>query len=178
MARWKLTEPHYLKVDGTKWEYNEIDRITGRPKRTQFDVPLYLNPNYEDDLKGFGQGDVEVALRIIVVSDGNNAQPKDVIFFGSPTPGMLPLDDEAKEISARFAKVWDAPAEDGPSYAQRLEERFIDQMGKLQTAAQAAPQPEGQASLMESMAAMMEQQTEILAQLAKGQVEQSRRKVA
>ena len=169
MARWKLTEPHYLKVDGTKWEYSEVDRITGRPKRTQFPVPLYLNLNFEDDIRSFGQdGD-------IIVSDGNNAHPKDVIFLGPPTPSMLPLDDEAREISARYANVWKTPTEDGPTYSQTLHDDLIRQLAEASVNVKAAPAAEGMTEFMTTMAAMMKQQTEILAQLAKAP---ERRKVA
>ena len=171
MARWRLTEPHYLNVDGTKWEYSEVDRITGRPKRVQFPVPQYLNPNYEDDLKSFGQGQGDVSTWDIIVSDGNNPGPKDVIFKekdgspGQPTPGMLPLDDDAREITARYSKVWDAPSE-GPSFTQRLEESLINQMTELRDSVKQAPQVEGLAELMATMTSMMKQQTEILAKLA------------
>ena len=44
MARWKLTQKHYLMVPGTKWEYVENDRSTGRPIRKTYDVPLFLDP--------------------------------------------------------------------------------------------------------------------------------------
>lgn len=168
MARWRLTEPHYLLTrDPTKWEYQEVDRITGRPKRSQFVVPLYLNPLYEDDTKSFGQPDPDGAIDpVIIVSNGNGAMGKDVIFIGEPTPGMLPLDDEAKEISAKFKAQWDTPALDRPSLSQLMEEKFLSQMSVMQTAAQAVPQAEGVSELMKSMAGMMAQQTEILARLA------------
>jgi len=165
MARWKLTDAHYLRVLGMKWEYQEIDRRTGRPKRTQFEVPLYINPKYEDDLKAFGQGDPDPEFCDIIVSDGNNPQPKDVIFIGDPTPCMTPLDDEAKEISARLEKSWNAPEVEGLSYGQRLELGFINQMAELKDKVQQAPQIAGLEQLMASMTAMMQQQTEILARM-------------
>lgn len=166
MARWKITEPHYLNVDGTKWEYSEVDRKTGRPKRTQFDVPLYINPKYEDDLKVFGQGDPEPEFRDIIVSNGNNAQPKDIIFRGPPTPDMIPLDDEARELSEAMKTSWDAPAIEGLNYSQRLELNFIGQMAAFKEQVQQAPQAEGLKDLMETMTSMMKQQTEILSKLA------------
>ena len=30
MARWRLTDAHYLAVEGTEWEYKEQNRETGR----------------------------------------------------------------------------------------------------------------------------------------------------
>lgn len=184
MARWKLIEPHYLRVPDTKWEYQEVDRITGRPKRTQFPVPQYLNPNFEDDLKSFGQGTGDVSTWDIIVSDGHNSQPKDIIFHekddspGKPTPGMLPLDDEAKAISAKFEKIWAPPSEEQPSFTAALEEKFLRQMSEIQAGLNQAPQDKGFTDFMQSMSAMMQQQTEILAQLVKVQTQGERRKVA
>ena len=171
MARWKITEAHYLKVDGTKWEYSEVDRKTGRPKRTQFNVPLYINPKDEDDLKAFGQGDPEPEFRDIIVSNGINAQTKDVIFAGSPTPDMIPLDDEAKALSEEMSTQWNAPKIEGLNYSQRLELDFIGQMTTFKEQVKQVPQAEGLKELMETMAAMMKQQTEILAVLVTKQVE-------
>lgn len=105
MARWKLTQPHYLTVPGTKWEYIENDRTTGRPVRKQYDVPLYLNPEYASDwthivgrdLSGRPQaGDINVCHE-------GKGEPGDVTFVGPPTPDMVPLDEEAKQISARLS---------------------------------------------------------------------------
>jgi hypothetical protein len=184
MARWRLSGPHYLNVKGTAWEYNEIDRITGRPKRTQFPVPLYMNPNYEDDLKSFGQGEGPVERWNIIVSDGNNPGPKDIVFTekdgspGLPTPEMEPLDDEARELSAKLSKRLNTPIVEGQSYSAKLEELFIDQMTELKNGMRAAPQAEGMTQFMETMAAMMKQQTEILAMLAAKQPAEGKRRVA
>lgn len=186
MARWKITEAHYLNVEGTKWEYSEVDRKTGRPKRTQFNVPLYINPKYEDDLKAFGQGDPDPEFCDIIVSDGHNAQPKDIIFTGPPTPDMIPLDDKAKAISEKMRAKWNAPEVEGLSFSQRMELGFINQMAELREQVKQVPQAEGLKDLMETMAAMMKQQTEILAALASQRAEPStsapgsatRRKVA
>lgn len=177
MARWKLTEPHYLAVEGTKWEYSEVDRITGRPKRTQFPVPLHLDPNVDSDWthrNDAWSGD-------IIVSNGNNPDPKDLIYTGPVTPGMLPLDDEAREITAKTAKdKWKPTADLSPeaqnqSYTNQLLSGFIDEMTNLRTTAVAAPAAEGMAEFMKAMTEMMAKQTEILAQLAAKQPVQGRR---
>lgn len=177
MARWKLTEAHYLMVEGTKWEYSEVDRITGRPKRTQFPVPLYVNPNYEDDLKGYGQPDEVDGLQIIV-SNGNNAKGKDLIFTGPPTPGMLPLDDEAKELSAKLnikpTQGLD-PESQNMSFSNQLMSGLIDQMTDIKAGIATAPAVPGMAEFMQTMGAMMKQQTEILASLSKVVAEGKRR---
>ncbi len=167
MARWKLTEPHYIFVPGTKWEYSEIDRTTGRPKRTQFDVPLYINPHWEDDLKAFGQppeGD------IIVTNKPNPAFPRDVEFLGGPTLGMVPIDDEAKVLTAQLEKrglavTQGLEAEDqNNSYVNKMLSGLIDQMTDLKVTA--PPVASGMNEVMQSMVAMMAKQTEILEQLA------------
>lgn len=171
MARWRLTEPHYLRVEGTKWEYTEIDRVTGRPKRTQFDVPQHIDPNSPDDLKVYGQPDGQDT--IVIVSDGDNAQPKDVIFQGDPTPGMFPLDDAARAISARFEWQPTQGLDDisqNESFQNKLLSGFIDKMTEMKSGSGSA----GFEQLMSSIMAMMEKQTEILAKLAQPE----RRKVA
>ena len=168
MARWKLTEPHYLQVEGIKWEYSEVDRVTGRPKRTQFPVPLHLDPNVESDWThkwDAWSGD-------IIISNGSGADPKDLIFTGPVTPGMLPLDDEAKAITAKSAKdKWKptvdlSPEAQNESYTNQLLSGFIDQMTQLQTSTQQAPQAAGMGDFMAAMTKMMAQQTDILAAIA------------
>src|ERR1700746_1647419 len=131
MARWRLIEPHYLKVKGVTWEYQETDRATGRQVRKTFPVPQHFHPDIEVDWterdgKDYG---------IVAVSDGHNAKPSDIIFEGNPTPGMLPLDDEAKEISARFEPKWKAPErvyEDAEgTYAGRQMDAYVESQGKV-----------------------------------------------
>lgn len=171
MARWKLTEPHYLTVPGTEWEYNEVDRITGRPKRTKFQVPMYVNPNSGDDVLAWGQG--EIKEDIIVCYAGSEQNGKDIVFKGDPTPGMKPLDDEAKEISARWEKKWNHqvtqgidPESQNQSYTNSLLSGLIDQMTEARSSAQTAPAAPGMDKMLEGMMALMEKQTEILAGIA------------
>jgi hypothetical protein len=167
MARWRLTEPHYLNVEGTKWEYSEIDRITGRPKRQQFDVPLYVDPNNEADVLQFGSREEG-----LVVSDGQGAKAKDLVFKGSPTPGMVPLDDDARAKSAKFKKIWEPAVEDEQgnaiSFSSKLEGKFMSQMAELQAGMQQASQVKGLEEFMSSMTQMLAQQTAILAKLSEG----------
>jgi hypothetical protein len=98
VARWKLLQPPYLNVEGVEWEYQETQN--GRGRRQRFAVPLLLNPKDPDDVALYGVNGS------IVVSDGNGAQEGDIVFRGDPTPDMDPLDDEAREISARFEAKW------------------------------------------------------------------------
>lgn len=102
MARWKLDEAHYLfgyppDLEDTvvEWEYKETDRINGRERRKRFKVPFYFEAETIVCLEGKGQ-------------------PTDSIFEGPPTPAMVPLDDEAKAISAQHSKSWIHPIESLP----------------------------------------------------------------
>src|SRR5215469_11271581 len=100
MARWKLNDKHHLHVDGTKWEYTETDRSTGRPKRKQFDVPTFLDPADPGQwtvITAFDQGG-RPADGDIVVCWAGKGEAKDLVFAGEPTPDMTPLDDEARAV--------------------------------------------------------------------------------
>src|ERR1700690_2128608 len=100
MARWRLAGPHYLNVEGSTWEYKEVDRTTGKQKRTLFPVPQLLDPDNPGDWNHVrGKDDGE-----IIVADGRGeVNAKDIIFSGEPTPDMVPLDDDAKAITAKMA---------------------------------------------------------------------------
>ncbi len=130
MARWKLMVAHYLNVEGTKWEYKEVSRTTGKEVRVQPTVPLYLDPrDHNDFTHKWGQqahpgvhSDIEGE---IIVSRGPSVDPKDIVFVGDPTPDMVPLDDEAKAISATFAERWRYKPEAAPgNYSQSLVDQF------------------------------------------------------
>ena len=186
MARWKLTEAHYLKVHGTAWEYNSIDRRTGRPKREVFSVPLQLDPKSIDDLTKHGQPDPSYPSRdiedfIIIVTDAAGINQRDVVFEGKPTPGMLPLDDEAKAITAQCAKgIWNpTPGTDDDSQRSSFANQVIDdlmgQMNTLKDEVHKAPQIEGLNELLGTMSAMMKQNQEILTLLVKQSTEGKRR---
>lgn len=100
MARWKLTEPHYLHgyppdLDIVEWEYKEVDRVNGRERRKRFKVPFY----FETDT---------------IVCHVGKGQPNDSVFEGPPGPAMEPLDDEARKISAEYAGQWVHPIESLP----------------------------------------------------------------
>ncbi len=167
MARWRLTEPHYINVPGTRWEYIEVDRVTGRPKRTQFDVPRYLDPRDPRDWtvrRNNDDGD-------IIVSNGNNPGPGDIVFIGDPSTGMFPLDDEARELSSRFdwkPTVSLAVDDQADSYTQQLLNGLIKDMANLQASAtaQASPRIEGIDELLSAMTGMMKQNQEIIGKLA------------
>lgn len=168
MARWRLNEPHYLKVKGVTWEYQETDRATMRQVRKSFPVPQHFHPDIEVDwteVNGKGMG-------MVVVSDGHNAHSTDVIFEGDPTPGMLPLDDEAREISARYKDKWKMPErlyEDAEgSYAGRMMDQYVESQGKVNMMLAEASSREvpGMSDFMKAMTDMMRQNQEIMMVLA------------
>ena len=165
MARWKLTEPHYLKVPGTKWELIRQDRTTGRQVRIAYDVPLYLHP---EDPGDWNHGDKRSGDGYVVVAYEGKGEPGDIIFEGNPTPGMLPLDKEAEDITKTFSKVW-TPTQgideisQGDSFSQKLLMGMLDQMSVTKAAVESAPMAPGFEKFMEMMTAMMAQQTQILA---------------
>lgn len=187
MARWKLTEAHYLKVPGTAWEYNSIDRRTGRPKREIFNVPLQLDPKSIDDLTKHGQPDPAFPSRdiedyIIIVTDVvGGINQRDVVFEGKPTPGMLPLDDEAKAITAECSKgIWKpTPGTDDDaqraSYANTVIDSIMGQMNLIKDEVHKTPQIEGMSELLSTMTAMMKQNQEIMSLLVKQSSEGKRR---
>ena len=104
MARWRLTTAHYLKVQGTEWEYQETSQMTGKIQRHRFPVPMMLDPkdasdwNYRQD-------------EMIVVCWEDKGLPKDYVFEGNPTADMEPLDDEAQAVTDSLKQSWVHPIE-------------------------------------------------------------------
>lgn len=134
MARWKLATSHYLNTNDTEWEYTENDRATGRPIRKRFPVPRLLDPRIAADWNySWGPKD-NLEGEIIVCLEGRG-EPKDYVFSGDPTPDMIPMDDEAKEISASFEHHWSyKPDDDTPGqYSQSLVDKFQSDMAQAET---------------------------------------------
>ena len=167
MARWRLLEPHYLMTEpGAKWEYTETDRTTGRQVRKQYDVPRYLHHESEADW-------TDRQEQCVVVSDGKNANPRDIIFKGDPTPGMFPLDDEARAITAKFKGKWNLPDRifdmNAGSYSTNLTDYFVQQQDKvnMQVAKMEEKRAQGLDKFMETMVAQQAQMVKVLEMLAK-----------
>jgi len=162
--RWKLTEAHYLNVPGTKWEFTIQNRVTGKPQRKTFDVPLYLDPEVDSDWnvrEGFDG--------YIAVCHEGKGNPNDITFLGDPTPGMLPLDDEARALTAKFAwKPTTGTDEEAKmaSFGNQILNGLIDQMSDIQTKATQAQSVQGMDQLIAVMTQMMAQQGELIAKLA------------
>jgi hypothetical protein len=105
MARWRLTDAHYLAVPETEWEYRETNRETGRQARKVYEVPLHLDPKNNADWN------YPADEAIIVSNKYDPKYPRDHVFRGTPTPDMEPLDDEAQAISDAERKNWIHPIE-------------------------------------------------------------------
>lgn len=171
MARWKLTEPHYLNSPNTFWEQVVTDRITQRPVRKQYRVPLHLDPRLKDDWNYNADGgpirNDDMDGQIVVCYEGKGL-PNDKVFEGPPTPGMLPLDDEAREISGKFTwtpteRVYDSFNPDDTSHQAKILAGLTQQLANAMTSAPQASAPAGMDKFMENMAAMMQQQTMLFA---------------
>lgn len=166
MARWKLMGPHYLNTTGhEEWEYSETDRKTGRPKRMKLPVPRFLDPREPSDwTTSWGRGDDREG-EIIVCLPGRG-QESDVAFLGDPTPDMVPMDDEAREITAGFTERWRYKPEgtDIP-HSQSLIDGMQAQMAELQSKPQTV-QVEGLDSLVAIMAESAKNTNALIAALA------------
>lgn len=168
MARWKLMEPHYLNVDGIEWEYTERNQTTQRMQRHIFPVPLHLDPRDPAD-------HTDKANEMIVVSNGNNAGPRDIVFSGPPTPGMEPLDEEAEALSAMERPKWTHPIESlngqmGPDFSQSLITAMEKKMSEILLEQGSKPQyakgvdPDAFAQLQQQVAEMLQQNAMLIEQ--------------
>jgi len=160
MARWKLLNAHYLNIKGNTWVYSEVDRVTGRPIKREFEVPQLLDPASDPTVWNYrnGMDDGEV----IVSHKESPDYPRDYIFRGDPTPDMLPLDDEAREISASFAGRWKHPIENmNVSYSQSLIDGFHEDMKTIQAKAEAGPNADIKA-LTEAVTQMAQMQATLM----------------
>jgi len=159
MARWKLATPHYLNTPGEEWEYTENDRTTGRPKRTKFPVPRFLDPRDPTSWNSrWGNKDNEDG-EIIVCHEGRG-EAKDIVFAGDPTPDMIPVDDEAREISAKFESRWEhRPEESAGEYSQSLIDKF--QRDIIESQARPIEVP-GLADLASAVAKIAEQNSKLI----------------
>jgi hypothetical protein len=108
MARWRLINAHYLKVQDCFWEQKEIDQFTGKQAVKRYPVPRHLDPKDESDWNynykrpdADGEGGEENSVGIIVCWEGKG-RPRDIVFIGDATPDMIPLDKEAREITAKL----------------------------------------------------------------------------
>jgi hypothetical protein len=135
MARWRLTEPHYLNAVGSdqaEWEHKETNRTTGRQARLVYKVPRYLDPKDPADHNQNGD---------IIVCHVGKGQPRDIVFDGPPTPSMEPLDDEATAITEAERPSWHDPINEfsAVSFQDRLLMNMQEQMARIQAKQDAEP---------------------------------------
>jgi hypothetical protein len=165
MARWQLTEAHYLNVPDNKWEQQITDRSTGRPIRKQFLVPLHLDPNIESDWNHQERIGNNIVDGKIVVCHAGKGEPKDITFSGPPTPGMLPLDDEARELSSKLSVPFTTGL-DPVAQANGWQQQLLVELSDMKQAVATAPVIPGFAEFMKAMTEVMSTQTTLLARLA------------
>lgn len=171
MARWRLSQAHYLNVPGTEWEHKEVSQASGKQARKVYFVPQFLNPMDPADQNYPGE--------IIVCHEGRG-QGKDIIFVGDPTPDMEPLDNEAEAITRNRSQAWVHPIESMPSqgeggYYTRMMDRMQEQIEILSSGqrlnAVADPasvkgvNPSVIATMQEQIAALIEQNARLQAQI-------------
>lgn len=161
MARWQLTEPHYLNVPGTQTE----DRSMGDNSRKKLSAPLHLDPNDEKQWNYREMIAPQIMDGKIVVCYEGKGEPKDIIFVGDPTPGMLPMDDEAREISSKFTWLPTETLNEADSFSHRLLLGLLTDTATAREQAKAASMPEGMAELMKGLTDMMKMQTQLFAAL-------------
>jgi hypothetical protein len=172
MARWMLIEPHYLKVKDTFWEQTEVDRDTGRPKRFQYPVPLHLDPknpadwNYKPSgMSHITQGGNSFTDGAIIVCHEGKGEKKDYIFEGDPTPGMDPIDDEARAESAKFD--WRDPIREAGMALDPSEKMLADLAKSVASAlGQNADLAREMKEAVSMMAGVMAQNAQLIAALA------------
>lgn len=166
MARWKLMGPHYLNTTNREeWEYSETDRKTGRPKRMKLPVPRLMDPREPSDwTTTWGRGDDREGE--IIVCLAGRGEDTDIAILGDPTPDMIPMDDEARAITAGFADRWRyKPEGTDVSHSQSLVDAMQSQMAELQAKPQTV-QVEGLDTLVSAMAEMMKANQALIASLA------------
>ena len=168
MARWKILVAHYLMTaDPAEWEYAETNRTTGRPMRKKFTIPRYVDPRDPADWTNrWGNNKDNEEGECIVCLPGKG-QEKDIEFLGDPTPDMIPLDEEAKSLSASFEARWRyKPATSEGNYSQALVDNFQAEMSKFEAVATKPVQVEGITELV----AAMHEQSKLTSELLKRRV--------
>jgi hypothetical protein len=149
---------HYLNLASpVEWEHIEI--AGGKQRRARFAVPRLLDPRDPGDWNSrWGQrnsgnmvGNEDGEIHVCLPGQG---EPSDYEFLGDPTPDMMPIDDEAREISARFSDRWSyRPEEAEVGFSQSLVDGFKEAM-------EASRQPE---------TVKIEGLTELMAMMAQSQ---------
>lgn len=141
MARWRLTQKHYLMVPGTEYEYKEISQTTAKTVRRKFACPAFLDPDDATDCNYPIHARPNDRNELIVCWEGKGLKD-DIVFSGDPTPDMVPLDDEAMAVTDSLKARWGIAAsmdigEEG--YAHNL----VNQLTETLQAFNASAKPSG-----------------------------------
>lgn len=180
MPRWLLKADHYLNVPGTQWEYEETSRESGKRKREVLPVPLLIelkDPDFQN-----ADGDVIVCYEGTGEREG---RPRgDIVFIGSPTPDMEPLDSDAQAISDSLRPRWEHPIETLPANGGMTaqEQVFMETIMKAMSGAAAATRvpntgvsPKAFAELQEQVKALMARNAQLEAATKSAPVVEGRR---
>lgn len=174
MARWKLMTPHYIfTTQITEWEYTAV--VGGKQVRRRFTVPRFIDPNDPGDWTnrwGMANGNNFVGNEegITVVAYEGKGQPGDIIFSGDPTPDMMPMDDEASEISAQFTGRWAYKPDNAEmSFSQSL-------VDAIETIVEAKPEPQAvKIAGLDELMALQTQSNKIMAEALSALASNNRR---
>ena len=177
MARWRLTQPHYLNTPGTEFEYKETSHY-GKTVKKIFPVPQYLDPEAFSDCNYNANGeprsgrDMNTPGEIIVAHDTEAKKGRDIIFVGDPTLDMVPLDEEAEIISAALAPKWGrafiGDGEDEGGYSNRLLTELTETLNSFnatKSPTSAAPDDGRIAKVEDQLQKMFEMNMALLAKL-------------
>src|SRR5215471_7771609 len=159
MARWRLTAKHYINAtrygEPTQWVREETSRETGRTNRKTYNVPMYLDPDSPADCNYPGE---------IIVATQRGSLREDIVVADNfiPTRDMEPLDDEAREISAKYRSGADPmgieafPNQGGETYGKKRPQRRPEQRKSARRGAPVANPPnEGRKRIKENLARLM-----------------------
>lgn len=86
---------------------------------------------------------------------------------------MFPLDDEAKEISARYESVWKASPDEDVAYGKRIVDRVQEEQAAIDAKASTV-KIEGLPEILQQMTAMMEQNAALIASLVSAKTSERR----
>ena len=101
MPRWRLNGKHYIRIEGTEWEYRETSQLSGKQHKQVLSVPRYLDPDDPNDCNYPGE---------IIVAIAPGAMPRDLILLDGPGFEMEPVDEAAQKITDEMRKAkpnWD-----------------------------------------------------------------------
>ena len=144
MARFILTDKHYLNVPGTKWEQKETSQQTGKQVRVEYQVGLYLDPKDPADWNYPQQ------QQIIVSTKRSDEYPSDIVFSGPPTQDMTALDDEGRKMIAAIGPKRDPFAELPNTVGLTNSEKILALLESKLSSAQAIPAPDDRVAKLEA----------------------------